>query len=252
MTKLDLLFKSKQKNILSIYFTAGFPRAKDFRAIIETLEKEGVDIIEIGIPFSDPVADGETIQKSNQIALKHGISLTTIFEELKNVKTNIPIVLMGYFNPIHKFGVQKFCEMCRKTNIAGAIIPDLPIDVYNSEYSGFFFDNNVHFIPLVSPQTMPERLKKISSIAKSFIYAVSQNSITGKHLDLNITESNLLNIKAQIKNPLLAGFGIHNKDTFQKACKFGNGAIIGSAFINQLENSKDIKLDIRNFIQQFR
>ena len=234
MNRLDLLFEKKSSNLLSVYFTAGYPKLNDTTGILQNLENQGADFVEIGIPFSDPVADGEIIQHSNKVALNNGMTMQLLFDQLQSFDCRLPIVLMGYFNPILQLGIEKFTENCAKVKVCGIIIPDLPLEVFEQEYCQIFQKHNLYFIPLVTPQTTSERLIKIGSVAKSFVYVVSQNSITGKHLQCNEYVEYYKKVRQKISNPLITGFGIRNYTDFAEVCKHVNGAIIGSAFIKAL------------------
>lgn len=250
MNKIDQLLNKKQDNLLSVYFTAGFPTLNKTAGIIDELEEAGADLIEIGIPFSDPIADGPVIQYSNNVAIENGITLELIFDQLKDVKQagKVPKILMGYFNPVLKFGVQRFCEQCADVGVDGIIIPDLPLLEYQHHYQKIFEQFGIHFIFLVSPQTSEERLKEIEKLSTAFIYAVSTNSTTGGAVDFDMQSEYFNFLKTNINKPFLIGFGVNNKKSFKKACSFANGAIIGSAFIKALSEKKDIK----DFIQQIK
>ncbi len=257
MKRINALFKHKPHNILSVYFTAGFPELNDTRTIITQLAKAGADMIEIGIPFSDPLADGPTIQESSQIALRNGISLKLIFEQLKGIRNevNIPLILMGYFNPVYKFGVEKFCQKAAEVGIDGVIIPDLPMQEYVDKYQKVFTDNNLENIFLITPQTSVERVKQIDAISSSFIYLVSASSTTGVRTTVADTQNAYFERVKQmnLKNNLLIGFGISNYETFSNACQYANGAIIGSAFIKALnERKKDLAETIATFVDSIR
>lgn len=254
--RIDSLTGNKKKNILSVYFTAGYPDLRDTVPIIELLEKNGVDLIEIGMPFSDPTADGPTIQLSSDVALKHGMSISVLFEQLSDIraKVQIPLVLMGYFNPVLQYGIERFCNKCRKTGIDGLIIPDLPPDEYFREYRPYFEANGLHNIMLITPQTPSERIREIDDRSSGFIYMVSSSSVTGagkKVEDFRIdyfTRVNNLNLK----NPRLIGFGISDRATFDNACHYASGAIIGSAFVKALGQSGSLENKIADFVKQFR
>lgn len=254
--RIDSLTGNKKKNILSVYFTAGYPDLRDTVPIIELLEKNGVDLIEIGMPFSDPTADGPTIQHSSDVALKHGMSISVLFEQLSDIraKVQIPLVLMGYFNPVLQYGIERFCNKCRKTGIDGLIIPDLPPDEYFREYRPYFEANGLHNIMLITPQTPSERIREIDDRSSGFIYMVSSSSVTGagkKVEDFRIdyfTRVNNLNLK----NPRLIGFGISDRATFDNACHYASGAIIGSAFVKALGQSGSLENKIADFVKQFR
>jgi tryptophan synthase alpha chain len=238
MNRLNTLFESKKDNLLSIYFTAGYPALNTTVTIAEALEKAGVDFLEIGFPYSDPVADGPTIQHSSEEALKNGMNLNQLFEELKELrkKVSIPILLMGYVNPMVQYGIENFCKKAAEVGVDGVIVPDLPMYEYETLYSKYFIDNGLSNIFLVTPQTTEERIRKIDGLTNSFIYLLSSSSITGKNLQVsNAIEDYYKRIKAmQLKNPAIIGFGINNNETFSKACEYACGAIVGSAFVKFL------------------
>ncbi len=232
----------ENKKILSIYFTAGFPRLNDTISIIEELEKSGVDMIEIGLPFSDPLADGPTIQESSTLALENGMTTKLLFEQLKNIRktVQIPLLIMGYFNPILQFGVEEFCRKCAEIGIDGLIIPDLPMDVFEQELKPIFEQYNLKNIFLITPQTSTERIQKIDVISDSFIYMVSSSSTTGSQNSFGEIQKNYFEriAKMGLDNPQIVGFGISNSDTFHQATEHQKGAIIGSSFVNYLKNNK--------------
>jgi tryptophan synthase alpha chain len=239
MNRINKLFQKKNKKILSIYFTAGYPRINDSVDIIKALDKNGVDMIEVGIPFSDPIADGPIIQNSSTIAIKNGMNMSLLFDQLKNIRltTQIPIILMGYINPIIQFGYDKFVNKLIDCGIDGVILPDLPLLEYKKELKPFFDKNNISFISLISPNTSIERVKEIDQISDGFLYVVSSSSITGQNnlFDANqIKYFNSLN-NIFLKNPKIIGFGISDKKSFDMACNYSNGAIIGTKFINSLD-----------------
>ncbi len=242
MNRIDKLF-SEKKNILSIYFTAGFPKLNDTIPILNSLEKAGVDLVEIGIPFSDPLADGPVIQESSRIALENGMNLKLLFSQLGNSEfrtqnSELPILLMGYFNTVMQFGIGNFCREANKVGIDGVILPDLPMDVYLNEYKSIFEKYNLKNIFLITPQTSDERIRLIDENSDGFIYMVSSASTTGIKSGIDEGKERyferIKNMK--LKNPLVIGFGISDKKSFDKACEYANGAIIGSAFIRCLEN----------------
>ena len=253
MNRINQVFQNK-KNILSIYFTAGFPSKDDTIEIIKELDKSKVDMIEIGLPFSDPLADGPTIQRSSEKAIKNGMTTGILFRQLNKLRatTEIPLVLMGYFNPILQYGFEKFCKKCSEVGIDGLIIPDLPANIFEKYYFKITekFDLNVMF--LITPQTSIQRINKIDKLSNGFIYMVSSYSVTGARNSFDDYQIEYFKRikKMKLSNPLLIGFGIGNKSTYNSACKFSNGAIIGSAFIKHIE-----KNGIRNtkkFIDEIR
>ena len=255
MNRLNKLFESKKDNLLSIYFTAGYPELNTTLDIAEALEKTGVDFLEIGFPYSDPVADGPTIQHSSEKALENGMNLNQLFEELKDLRkrVSIPILLMGYVNPMVQYGIERFCKKAAEVGVDGVIVPDLPMYEYETLYSKYFTDNSLSNIFLVTPQTSEERIRKIDGLTNSFIYLLSSSSITGKSLQVsNAIEDYYKRIKAmQLKNPAVIGFGISNNETFNKAREYARGAIVGSAFVKFLatENYLD---KIPEFVKSIR
>ena len=238
MNRLNKLFNTGKGNLLSVYFTAGYPELDSTLVIAEALEKAGVDFLEIGFPYSDPVADGPTIQHSSQQALDAGMTLTLLFNQLKDLRKHvtIPILLMGYVNPIVQFGVERFCKMAAEVGVDGIIVPDLPMYEYEKLYSNFFIDNNLSNIFLVTPQTSEDRIRKIDELSNSFIYLLSSSSITGGQLNVSDNiEAYYQRVKAmELKNPSIIGFGISDHASFSKACQYATGAIVGSAFVKLL------------------
>jgi tryptophan synthase alpha chain len=253
--KLDTLFSTRQTNILNMYCTAGYPHLDSTEPVMLSLQESGADIIELGIPYSDPIADGPIIQQSNMQALANGISIKKIFSQLQNVKDqlHIPVILMGYLNPVMQYGIENFCTDAAAAGVSGIILPDLPMYEYEHFYKKVFEDNGLHCIFLISPQTSPERIKKADELSRGFLYAVSSSATTGKQTDFAAQESYFKKIKKmQLKNPVLIGFGIKDKSTFDMACEYASGAIIGSAYIKALENAEDIAGSTARFIQHIR
>ena len=239
MNRINKVF-NKKKNLLSIYFTAGFPDINDTLKIIKELDKSQVDMIEIGLPFSDPLADGPTIQKSSEKALGNGMTTNLLFDQLKDLRkiSDIPVVIMGYFNPILQYGIEKFCSNCKDVGIDGLIIPDLPADIFKKNYKIIFEKYKLNMMFLITPQTSNERINLIDDLSKGFIYMVSSYSVTGAKDSFDKYQIEYFKRikKLNLSNPLLIGFGISNKKTFQAACHNSNGAIIGSAYIKYIEN----------------
>jgi len=252
--RINQLFEKKTENILSVYFTAGFPNLNDTVEIIQELEKNGVDLIEIGMPFSDPTADGPTIQKSSEIALRNGMNMSLLFNQLRTIRdsVSIPLILMGYINPVYQFGIEKFCEKCADTGIDGTILPDLPLDEYKTQYKKTFETNNLHNILLITPQTSEERIREIDQVSSGFIYMVSSSSTTGAGKKVEDFHQNYFERiqKMNLKNPQLIGFGISDHATFTNACKYANGAIIGSAFINSFKPGIKPDKSISQFVKE--
>jgi tryptophan synthase alpha chain len=238
MNRLNQLFASKKDNLLSIYYTAGHPALNTTVDIAEALQKAGVDFLEVGFPYSDPVADGPTIQHSSEQALENGMTLNQLFEELAELRkrVTIPILLMGYFNPIVQYGVERFCKKAAELGVDGIIVPDLPMYEYEELYASHFINNNLSNIFLVTPQTSAERIRKIDELSNSFIYLLSSSTITGFNLKLtNNVEDYYKRVKEMaLKNPTIIGFGITDNASFKKACEYANGAIVGSKFVKLL------------------
>ena len=237
----------ENKKLLSIYFSAGFPKIDDTVEIIKELEKNNVDFIEIGLPFSDPLADGPTIQDSSSKALKNGMNTNYLFNQLANIRNSvkIPLIIMGYFNPILQYGVEKFCKKCEEVGIDGCIIPDLPVQIFHENYKKIFDKYGLINIFLITPQTTENRIKYIDEVSDGFIYLVSSSSTTG---GINGFGNEQLNYfkrisRMNLKNPLITGFGISDKKSFNEATSYSNGGIIGSAFIKHLKTKGISKID---------
>lgn len=245
---------NEDKKLLSIYFTAGYPNLDDTTTIIQNLEESGVDMIEIGLPFSDPLADGPTIQASSTQALKNGMTTEVLFKQLKDIRktVSIPLIIMGYFNPMLQYGVEAFCKKCQEIGIDGLIIPDLPVDVYNEQYKSIFEKHGLINVFLITPQTSDKRIQFIDSISNGFIYMVSSASVTGSSHGFEDTQTNYFKRIAnmELKNPQIIGFGINNNETFTQATTYAKGAIIGSAFIKHL--SKNNVNKIEDFIKSIK
>lgn len=244
MNRIDQLFAKKNKGILSVYFTAGYPTLNDTVPVIQSLEKNGVELIEIGIPFSDPMADGPVIQASGTQALKNGMSLRVLFEQLSQIRASvkIPLVLMGYLNPILQFGFERFCSEAQRCGIDGIIIPDLPFSEYLESYKSIAEKHGLHMIMLITPETSEERIRLIDQNTGGFIYMVSSASVTGAKStfgDDNLQYFRRVNTM-NLRNPRLIGFGISNKTTFDAACENASGAIIGSKFVSLLGSSTSV------------
>ena len=239
MNRINKVFENKN-NLLSIYFTAGFPKIDDTLKIIKELDRSAVDMIEIGLPFSDPLADGPTIQKSSEKAISNGMTTDLLFNQLKDLRKicDIPVVIMGYFNPILQYGIEKFCSNCKHIGIDGLIIPDLPADIFKKNYKNIFDKHNLNMMFLITPQTSIKRINLIDNLSKGFIYMVSSYSVTGAKESFDKYQIEYFKRIKQLKlsNPLLIGFGISNNNTFKSACENSNGAIIGSAYIKYIES----------------
>lgn len=251
----NILKNDTSKELLSIYYTAGYPNLDSTVTIAEKLEQAGADFLEIGFPYSDPVADGPVIQHSSEVALKNGMTLQLLFQQLRALrsKVSIPVFMMGYFNTVLQYGVENFCKSCQEVGVNGAIIPDLPMYEYEELYQEIFERYGISNIFLVTPQTSPERIKKIDQLSNNFIYVLSSNATTGKNLEVGEqAEQYFQRLKdMNLTNPLVIGFGISDKHTFQKATTYAKGAIIGSAFVRLLKEENAME-KIIPFIQSIK
>ncbi|HXL57586.1 MAG TPA: tryptophan synthase subunit alpha [Chitinophagaceae bacterium] len=257
MSRIQKLFQQKSKKVLNVYCTAGYPQLDSTLKVMRALQDNGADIIELGMPYSDPLADGPVIQASSTVALHNGMTITKLFEQLKDLRNpdsplgvaDMPVILMGYMNPALQYGFEKFCANAANVGIDGLILPDLPEYEFETEYSAIIKKYGLDFIFLVTPETSDERIKKLDELSTGFLYAVSSSSITGKDKDFSAVEKYLERLKSlHLKNPLLAGFGIKDKSTFEAACAHANGAIIGTAFIKALENTEDVANATKKFL----
>lgn len=254
MNRINQLFQEKNKNILSIYYTAGYPNLQDTLTIARELESAGADMLEIGFPYSDPVADGPVIQASSKKALDNGMDLRVLFEQLKDLRkfVKIPVLLMGYVNPLLQYGVENFCKACAEVGVDGLIVPDLPMVEYEEFYKDTFQQYGISNIFLITPQTTADRIRKVDALTNGFIYMVSSSATTGKNLSLSqVTEDYFSRVAAmELKNPAMIGFGISDQASFDKACQYARGAIIGTAFVKAIE-SGDLKQNIQDFMKGF-
>ncbi|MEP6844687.1 MAG: tryptophan synthase subunit alpha [Panacibacter sp.] len=251
MNRLEELFQRKKERVLNVYCTAGYPQLDSTLKVMKALQENGADLVELGMPYSDPLADGPVIQESGNKALVNGMSIETLFLQLKDFRKEIyvPVILMGYMNPVLQFGFEKFCQYCADAPIDGLILPDLPEYEYETEYGAIIQRYGLDFIFLITPETSEERIRKLDSLSRGFLYAVSSSSITGSDKDFSPVETYLERLqKMNLKNPILVGFGIKDKNTFDMACKYANGAIIGSAYIKALENTDDIDSITKEFL----
>lgn len=254
--RITELFERKEKKILSVFYTAGFPKLNDTVAIGMQLEAAGADMIEIGIPFSDPIADGPTIQESNKVALDQGMNLKLLLQQVKELRTKVqlPIILMGYLNPVVQYGVEKFCKDAAAAGVDGFILPDMPLDEYVSEYKSLMESLNLSIAFLISPTTSEARIRQIDSLSNGFIYAVSSSSTTGARDEFS--EQQVAYFKKleemNLSNPYLIGFGVSNNRTYSQACSYAAGAIVGSSFINALKQTTNLENDIPAFIKSLR
>ena len=251
MNRIDQLFTEKSKDVLNVYCTAGYPHLNSTVEVLTALQQNGADLIEIGMPYSDPLADGPVIQQSNMVALENGMSISLLFEQLQTVRETIklPIILMGYMNPILQYGLDKFCASAEAVGVDGIILPDLPMYEFETTYKQLFEKHNLKFIFLVTPETGEERVRKIDSLSSGFLYAVSSSSTTGNNKDIADQSEYFKKLQnMQLTNPILVGFGIKDKATFKTAGTFTNGAIIGSAYIKALENSTNVQATTKEFL----
>jgi tryptophan synthase alpha chain len=251
--KITELFEARQEKILSVFYTAGFPKLEDTVPIARYLEAAGADLIEIGIPFSDPIADGPVIQESNKVALDNGMTLKKLLEQVKEIRTTVtlPVILMGYLNSVMQYGVEKFCQDAAAAGVDGLILPDMPLDVYQHEYKPYFEKYNLSNTFLITPTTIPLRIHIIDEATHGFIYAVSASSTTGAKEGFTDDQLAYFTRLKSMKliNPFLIGFGISNPETFSEACRHGAGAIVGSAFITLIKDSRHLKKDIAGFVK---
>ena len=255
MNRLEHLFSTK-KNILNIYTSAGFPKLNDTIEVVKELAASGVNMVEIGMPFSDPLADGPTIQDSSEIAIQNGITLDLIFEQIQDIRktVDIPIMLMGYLNQVVKYGTEKFLSKAKDVGVDGLILPDLPLDIYLDEYKTLFETHNLKMSFLITPQTSENRIRLIAKESTAFLYVVSSFAITGSKSDIQDSQIDYFNYinNLELSVPKLIGFGISNAETFSKACAYADGAIIGSAFIKSLKSSTNLSVDIKQFISNIK
>jgi tryptophan synthase alpha chain len=258
MSRIEQLFKRKSNNILNVYCTAGYPFLESTLEVMKALEENGADLIELGMPYSDPLADGPVIQHSSTIAIANGMTIEILFEQLKGFRKSpslggvggaVPAILMGYMNPILQYGLEKFCASAAAVGIDGIILPDLPMYEFETEYKELFQQHGLNFIFLITPETSEERIRKIDCLSSGFIYAVSSSSTTGNNKAIESQQAYFKKLQdMKLSNPILVGFGIKDKQTFNAACEYTNGAIIGSAYIKALENSSNIGQSTKEFL----
>lgn len=252
MSRIQELFSNKNKEVLNVYCTAGFPKLDSTITVMKALQKNGADLIELGMPYSDPLADGEVIQNSGSVALGNGMTIETLFRQLENCREEIqiPIILMGYMNPVLQYGFEKFCADAAKVGVDGLILPDLPQHEFETEYGSIIKKYGLDFIFLITPETSEERINKLDELSSGFLYAVSSSSTTGNEKDFSLVENYLQRLQGlDLKNPILVGFGVKDRITFQSVCKNANGAIIGSAYIKALSSGEDVETATSRFLQ---
>jgi tryptophan synthase alpha chain len=255
MSRLQGLFKNKNNNILNVYCSAGYPQLNSTIEVMKALQENGADIIELGMPYSDPLADGPVIQQSSSVALANGMTIKKLFEQSKELRKeiSIPVLLMGYMNPILQYGFEKFCADAASVGVDGLILPDLPEHEFETEYGAIIKKHELDFIFLVTPETSETRIKKLDSLSSGFLYAVSSSSTTGKDKNMQDVTNYLQKLRnLKLKNPVLVGFGIKDKTTFNTACANANGAIIGTAYIKALANGGNIGDITRDFLHSIR
>jgi tryptophan synthase alpha chain len=251
MSRIDQLFREKKERILNVYCTAGYPYADSTVPVIKALQDSGADLVELGMPYSDPLADGPVIQGSSSVALENGMTISRLFSQLENFRREItiPVVLMGYLNPLLQYGFERFCAQAAAVGVDGLIIPDIPMYEFEKEYKDIMEKHGLDFIFLVTPETSDERIKKLDSLTNGFLYAVSSSSITGSEKDFTAVTGYLNKLNhLGLRNPVLVGFGIKDKQGFEMACAHANGAIIGSAFIKALEGTTDVEAKTKEFV----
>jgi tryptophan synthase alpha chain len=249
MKKLKDILSAKPNGLLNIYCTAGYPSMEDMPTIVNALHEAGADMVEIGMPYSDPIADGPTIQESNKIALANGITVERIFEQLARCRPEIPKILMGYFNPVMQYGIEKFCARCYETGVDGLILPDLPVEIYERQYKALFEKHGLSNIFLITPHTSEERVRQIDALSSTFIYAVSSSSTTGKGDGLGAAAQYLKGLKSlPVTHPLMVGFNISEPQDLALVHQHANGGIIGSAFIKFLKGKTDVAEASKNFV----
>jgi tryptophan synthase alpha chain len=252
MTRITALFKQKKKKVLNVYCTAGFPRLDSTLEVLKALQDNGADLIEVGMPYSDPLADGPVIQASSTKALENGMTLVRLFEQLESLRPaiTVPVLLMGYMNPVLQYGFERFCEAAARAGVDGLILPDLPIYEFETEYGPVMKKHGLDFIFLVTPETSEDRIRKVDSLSTGFLYAVSSSSTTGRDKDMNNQQAYFERLeKMELRNPVLVGFGVRDKASFEVACLHAGGAVIGTAYIRALENGKAVGAATKDFLE---
>lgn len=253
MSRIQQLFERKKQRVLNVYCTAGFPRRDSTLQVLQALQQHGADLIELGMPYSDPLADGPVIQHSSAVALQQGMTLELLFQQLQNMRPaiHVPVVLMGYMNPVLQYGFERFCRDADAVGVDGLILPDLPEYEFETEYGAVLQQYGLDFIFLVTPETSAERVRKLDALSSGFLYAVSSSSTTGAEKNMNDVSAFIQRLNSmQLKNPILVGFGIKDKQSFDAACANANGAIIGSAYIKALEHAPDVTAATAAFLRQ--
>ena len=258
MNRIEELFQRKSDRVLNVYCTAGYPQLNSTIEVMQALQENGADIIELGMPYSDPLADGPVIQASGSTALANGMTISTLFDQLRGFRNSgtgkkgiyVPVILMGYMNPVLQYGFEKFCQHAADIPVDGLILPDLPEYEFETEYGVIIQRYGLDFIFLVTPETSEERVRKLDSLSTGFLYAVSSSSTTGRDKNMQDVNAYLQRLKSyQLKNPVLVGFGIKDRETFDSACISANGAIIGTAYIRALQEQRDVKTATASFLK---
>lgn len=260
MTRLQSLFHHKPHKVLNVYCTAGYPAIGSTLPVIKALQQNGADLVEIGMPYSDPLADGPVIQNSSLKALENGMTMQVLFAQLKNLRApveeggageTLPVILMGYMNPVLQYGFEKFCADAAAVGVDGLILPDLPEYEFETEYGPIIKKYGLDFIFLVTPETSVERIDRLDELSTGFLYAVSSSSTTGSDKNMSGVRDYVRSLQSlHLRNPVLVGFGIKDKETFRAACEFSNGAIIGTAYIKALENTADVNATTEAFLSE--
>ena len=251
MSRIQTLFQQKHTRVLNVYCTAGYPELNSTLSVMESLQANGTDLIELGMPYSDPLADGPVIQQSSAIALENGMTIARLFEQLDGFRDRItvPVILMGYMNPVLQYGFERFCSDAARVGVDGLILPDLPEYEFETEYGAIIRKYGLDFIFLVTPETAEERVKKLDKLSTGFLYAVSSSSTTGSNKQMTSVQDYLKRLESyQLTNPVLVGFGIKDRESFDAACAHANGAIIGSAYIKALEGAIDVGTATKEFL----
>lgn len=258
MSRLENIFQKKKQPVLNVYFTAGYPSLDSTLTVMEALSKNGVEIIELGMPYSDPLADGPTIQESSAIAIANGMTIAKLFNQIRHCRENpylqhTGIVLMGYMNPILQYGFERFCADAASAGVDGLILPDLPAFEFENSYGAIIKKHGLDFIFLVTPETTEERVRKLDNLSSGFLYAVSASGTTGGDTDFDKVNGYLRRLASyQLNNPVMVGFGIKDRQSFEAVTKYSQGAIIGSAFIKILSEAADIDEATNLFISRIR
>ncbi|MBL57523.1 MAG: tryptophan synthase subunit alpha [Flavobacteriales bacterium] len=255
MKRIQRAFENKKDGLLSIFITAGYPNLNDTVEVLKELEANGVDMVELGIPFSDPMADGPVIQEASGVAINNGMTLKLLFEQLKDLRkqVNIPVLLMGYLNPVMQYGYEAFCKSCKEVGIDGVILPDLPLYEYEEEYKDLFESHGLANVFLVTPETSVERIQKLDTLTNGFLYLVSSSSTTGKKDGIDGTTDYFKRVQnMKLNSPTLIGFNVKDAASYKTACTYSQGAIIGTAFIRSLNKNNDLKTAIQEFISSIR